>query len=104
MKPAIRFNKSVNPFVKPCSLCPDLKKQIENLAGQVENLASENQQILSAQETLQKQLSELEKNQVEKVSESKPKTPKKVIVRQPQDQPLKVDLAELERETGIKKD
>ena len=95
----------VNPtIVKPCSLCPNLKKQIENLAGQIQNLTAENKQVLSAKETIQKQLTELEKNQVKKASERKIKEPKKVAVRQPQNQPVKVDWAELEKETGLKKD
>jgi hypothetical protein len=96
--------KVVKPNVKPCSACPTLKKQLENLAGQVENLASENKQILAEKETIQRQLAELTNKPVKKASESKPKTPKKVAVRQTQDQPVKVDWVELEKETGLKKD
>jgi len=42
----------VNPTVKPCSACPTLKKQLENLEQQIQNLATENQQILVTKETL----------------------------------------------------
>ena len=95
----------VNPtIVKPCSLCPNLKKQIENLAEQIQNLASENQKILSAKETIQKQLSELANSKDKKQPSSKKKEPKKVTVRQTKNQPLKIDCAELEKETGLKKD
>ena len=95
----------VNPtIVKPCSLCPNLKKQIENLAGQIQNLTAENKQVLSAKETIQKQLSELENSKDKKQPSSKKKEPKKVVARQPQNQPVKVDWAELEKETGLKKD
>lgn len=91
----------VNPrVVKPCSTCPTLKKKLENLEQQIQNLSSENQQILVAKKTLQKQLFELENKPVKK----EPKIPKKVAVRQSQDQPIKVDLAELEKETGLTKD
>jgi len=91
-------------IVKPCSLCPTLKKQLENLEQQIQNLASENQQILVAKETLQKQLTELTNKPVKKVSESKLKEPKKIAVRKSLDQPVKVDWAELEKETGLTKD
>jgi hypothetical protein len=94
----------VKPTVKPCSTCPILKKQLENLAEQIQNLQSENKQILVAQETLQKQLSELENKPVKKATENKPKAPKKVAVRQSLDQPLKVDCDQLEKETGLTKD
>ena len=95
----------VNPtIVKPCSLCPNLKKQIENLKQQIQSLTAEKNNLLTAKETIQKQLTELEKNQVKKASERKIKEPKKVAVRQPQNQPVKVDWAELEKETGLKKD
>ena len=96
--------KIVKPTVKPCSACPTLKKQLENLQQQIQNLASENQQILVAQETLQKQLTELEKKPVKKASERSVKEPKKVAVRKSLDQPVKVDWVELEKETGLKKD
>src|SRR2546430_3859091 len=65
-------------IVKPCSLCTDLKKQLENLQQQIQNLASENQKILAEKETLQKKLSELENKPVKKASERKVKEPKKV--------------------------
>ena len=91
-------------IVKPCSLCPTLKKQLENLQVQVENLTSENQQILATKETLQKQLTELENKPVKKASERPIKEPKKVAVRQTPDQPVKVDWVELEKETGLTKD
>jgi regulator of replication initiation timing len=92
----------VNPIVKPCSVCPALKKQIENLTEQIQNLASKNQKILSAKEVIQKQLAELENSKVKKQSKTKTKekTPRPVD----KGQPLKVDLVELEKETGLKKD
>ena len=96
--------KIVKPAVKPCSACPTLKKQLEILEQQIQNLTSENKQILVAKETLQNQLSELENKPVKKASESKPKTPKKVAIRQTKNQPVKVDWVELEKETGLKKD
>jgi len=96
---------SVKPkIVKPCSACLTLKKQLENLQQQIQNLTAENQQILAAQETLQNKLSELENKPVKKASERPIKEPKKVTVRQTPDQPVKVDWAELEKETGLKKD
>ena len=71
---------------------------------QIQNLASENQQILATKETIQKQLAELTNKPVKKASESKLKAPKKVAVRQTPDQPVKVDWAELEKETSLTKD
>ena len=103
VKPSL-LNPVKPKIVKPCSLCPTLKKQLENLEQQIQNLASENQQILVAKETLQKQLTELTNKPVKKASESKLKAPKKVAVRQTSDQPVKVDWAELEKETGLTKD
>src|SRR5438046_1526087 len=91
-------------IVKPCSLCPTLKKQLENLHQQIQNLTSENQQILAAKETLQSKLTELEKKPAKKASERPIKEPKKVAIRQSSDQPVKVDWAELEKETGLTKD
>ena len=96
--------KIVKPNVKPCSACPTLKKQLENLEEKIQDLISEKNNLGSEKEALQKQLSELENKPVQKASESKPKTPKKVAVRQPQNQTLKVDCAELEKETGLTKD
>ena len=59
---------------------------------------------MAAKETIQSKLTELEKNQVKKAPESKLKTLKKVAVRKSSDQPVKVDWAELEKETGLTKD
>ena len=96
--------KVVKPAVKPCSVCPELKKQLENLEQQIQNLTAEKNNLLTAKETLQSKLTELENKPVKKTSESKLKTPKKVSVRKSLDQPVKVDWAELEKETGLKKD
>lgn len=90
----------VNPVVKPCPSCPDLKKQLENLQVQIQNLASENQNLLSEQKTIQSKLTELENSQLKSKKKEPKKTPKKVV----NNQSLKVDLAELEKETGLKKD
>src|SRR5437868_15471541 len=91
----------VKPTVKPCSACPTLKKQLENLEQQIQNLTAEKNNLCSEKETLQKQLAELTTRPVKKETKIQEKTPRKVAVRQSKDQPLKIDLAELERETGL---
>jgi len=99
VKPSL-LNPVKPKIVKPCSLCPTLKKQLENLEQQIQNLASENKQMLADKKSLQSKFTELENNQLK----SKEKAPKKVAIRQTPDQTVKVDWAELEKETGLKKD
>ena len=41
---------------------------------------------------------------MKKASERPVKEPKKIAIRKTQDQPVKVDWAELEKETGLTKD
>jgi len=94
-----------------CNLIQEPKKEATNYDDLLTKLQANQQEFFHQLDKLISEKLNLVKTelkptlvQTEKEPKTQEKIPRKVAIRQPKDQPLKVDLAELERQTGLKKD
>jgi hypothetical protein len=86
------------------NLIQESKKEPNNYDDLLTKLQANQQQFFQQLAKLINEKLNLVKTETKPILVPSQKEPKKVVIRQPQDQPLKVDLAELERQTGLKKD
>jgi hypothetical protein len=80
------------------------KKQPNNYDDLLTKLHEKQQEFFHQLEKLINEKLNLVKTELKSTLAQTEKEPKKVVIRQSKDQPIKVDCAELERETGLKKD